>query len=45
MSVSPIILIVLSMGCGIFLGMIGLATAQAMRRADALDAHYKSQGE
>lgn len=31
MTVSPLILILLSMGCGIFLGVIGLAVAQGIQ--------------
>ena len=31
MTVSPLILILLSMGCGIFLGVIGLAVAQGFQ--------------
>lgn len=45
MTVSTLILILLSLGCGLALGMIGLATAQAMRRRDSLSDHYDRQGE
>lgn len=42
MTVSSLVLILLSMGCGIALGMIGLATCQAMRDRDA--ASQTSEG-
>lgn len=32
MTVSPLLLILLSMGCGIFLGVIGLAVAQGLQK-------------
>ncbi len=35
MTVSPLILILLSMGCGIFLGVIGLAVAQGFQEQPA----------
>lgn len=32
MTVSPLILILLSLGCGVFLGVIGLAVAQGLQK-------------
>lgn len=46
MSVSPLILILLSMGCGIFLGVIGFAVAQGLQKQpvdtrDPIEAEYE----
>ena len=41
----PLLVILLALGCGIALGMIGLATMQAFARRDALNEHYDEQGK
>lgn len=42
MTVAPLILILLSLGCGVFIGVIGLAVAQGLQRQEA--ASQTSEG-
>lgn len=41
----PLLIILLALGCGIALGMIGLAVMQAFARRDALDDYYDDWGQ